>query len=125
MKEVIIGASLEEIMKARLIDMLREFIDIFSWSYQDMPGLDANIVVHRLPLKEELPPVKKKLRRTRPDMSKNIKDEVKKHFDAGLIAVTSYPSRVAVRDQLALLSYIFIGPFYHFLIELHTFILTI
>lgn len=31
------------------------------------------------------------LRRTRPDISKKIKDEVHKQFDAGFLAVTSYP----------------------------------
>lgn len=51
-KEVRVGASLEVSMKARLIDILQEFFDIFSWSCQDMPGLDTDIVVHRLPLKE-------------------------------------------------------------------------
>ena len=82
-------------VKTRLIDMLCKFIDIFSWSYHDMPGLDANIVVHRLPLKEEFPSVKQKLRRMRPDMSKKIKDEVQKQFDAGFLEVTSYPPWVA------------------------------
>ncbi|XP_050877512.1 uncharacterized protein LOC127081282 [Lathyrus oleraceus] len=75
--------------------MLREFMDIFAWSYQDMPGLDTYIVVHRLPLKEECPPVKQKLRRTYLDISKKIKDEVQKQFDAGFLACTSYPPWVA------------------------------
>lgn len=75
-KEVRVEASLEESVKVRLIDILQEFVDIFSWSYRGMPGLDTDIVVHRLPLKEECPPVKQKLRRTCPDMSKKIKDEV-------------------------------------------------
>ena len=77
-REVRIGAALEESVKQRLIAMLREYADIFAWSYEDMPGLDTDIVVHRLPLKEDSPPVKQKLRRTRPDLSKKIKDEVEK-----------------------------------------------
>lgn len=75
-REVRVGASLEESVKARLINLLQEFVDIFTWYYQDILGLDTNIVVHRLPLKEECPPVKQKLQRTRLDMSKKIKDEV-------------------------------------------------
>ena len=50
-REVKIGADLEESIKVRLIDLLREYSDIFAWSYEDMPGLDTYIVVHRLPLK--------------------------------------------------------------------------
>ena len=75
-KEVKIGADLEENVKARLIGLLREYVDVFAWSYQDMPGLDTDIVMHHLPLKEDSPPVKQKLRRTRPDMSKKIKEEI-------------------------------------------------
>lgn len=48
-----------------------------------MPRLDTFIVVHILPLKEECPLVKQKLRRICPDMSKKIKDEVQNQFDAG------------------------------------------
>lgn len=73
-KEVRVGSSLEESVKTRLIDMLQEFTDIFAWAYQDMPGMDADIMLHRLPLKEDCSPVKQKLQRARPDMSKKIKD---------------------------------------------------
>ena len=77
-KEVKIGSNLEDSVKKRLIQMLHDYVEIFAWSYEDMPGLDTDIVVHRLPMKEGCPPVKQKLRRTRPDMSKKIKDEVEK-----------------------------------------------
>ena len=40
------------------------------------------------------PPVKQKVLRMRPDMSEKIKAEVMKHFDAGFLAVTSYPQWV-------------------------------
>jgi len=60
-----------------------------------MPGLDTNIVQHKLPLKEECPPVKQKLRRMKPEMSLEIKEEVKKQFDAGFLAVAKYPQWVA------------------------------
>ncbi|XP_058757655.1 uncharacterized protein LOC131630928 [Vicia villosa] len=94
-REVKIGASLNENVKEKLIGMLKEYSDIFAWSYEDMPGLDTDIVVHRLPLKENSSPVKQKLRRTRPDMSKKIQEEVQKQFDAGFLAVTVYPPWVA------------------------------
>src|SRR4051812_14019308 len=77
-KEVKIRADLEDIVKKRLIQMLQDYVDIFAWSYEDMPGLDTDVVVHRLPIKEGSTPVKQKLRRSRLDMSKKIKDEVEK-----------------------------------------------
>ena len=87
-REVKIGALLEESVKKGLIELLQEYVDIFAWSYQDMPGLDTDIVVYRLPLKEDCPPVKQKLRRTRPEMVVKIKEEVQKQLDAGFLAVT-------------------------------------
>ena len=52
-KQVKIGTTLSPTIRKKLINLLREYNDIFAWSYQDMPGLDTDIVVHRLPLREE------------------------------------------------------------------------
>ena len=57
-KEVEIGSRLCPDVKKGLIDLLREYSDVFTWSYQDMPGLDFEIVEHRFPLNPECPPVK-------------------------------------------------------------------
>ena len=68
--------------KKRLIQMLHDYVEIFSWSCEDMPELDTDIVVHRLPTKEDCPPVKQKVCRMRPEMSEKIKAEVMKQFNA-------------------------------------------
>lgn len=75
-KEVKIRGLLVPRVKERMIELLKEYVDVFAWSYQDMPRLDKDIVEHRLPFKLECPPVKQKLRRTRLDMTINIKEEV-------------------------------------------------
>ena len=59
-KEVKIGANLESSVKQRLIQMLRDYVEIFAWSYEDIPGLDTDIVVHHLPTKEDCPPVNRR-----------------------------------------------------------------
>src|SRR4051812_49825618 len=38
-KEVKIGADLEDSVKQRLIQMLQDYVEIFAWSYEDMPGV--------------------------------------------------------------------------------------
>ena len=50
-KEIRIGSLLALSVKESLIELLKEFSDVFAWSYQDMPGLGTNIVEHHLPLK--------------------------------------------------------------------------
>lgn len=47
-----------------LISLLKAFVDR---SYNDMPGLDPSIAVHRIPLLPDAKPVKQKPRRMKPD----------------------------------------------------------
>jgi len=82
-------------MKQQLYNLLKEFKDIFSWSYKDMPGLDSEIVQYRLPLKPECHPIKQRLRRMKPEVSLKIKEEVEKQFNAGFLVMAQYPQWVA------------------------------
>ena len=90
-KEVKIGSNHEHNVKERLIRMLHDYVEVFSWSDEDIPGLDTDIVVHLLQTKEDCPPVKQKVHHIRPDMSEKIKPEVMKQFDVSFLAVTFYP----------------------------------
>src|SRR3954469_18136552 len=94
-KNIKIGATLGKDVKATLTKLLHEYAEIFAWSYRDMPGLDTDIVVHRLPLKEGCAPVRKKRRRVRPDMDSKIREEVEKQLKAGFLSVVSYPPWIA------------------------------
>uniref|UniRef100_A0A2N9GT35 Uncharacterized protein n=1 Tax=Fagus sylvatica TaxID=28930 RepID=A0A2N9GT35_FAGSY len=73
-REVKIGTRCTTEQKEALIALLREFHEIFAWSYQDMPGLDTDIVVHKIPLKPECKPVKQALRRMKPEVILKIKE---------------------------------------------------
>ncbi|KAL0559476.1 hypothetical protein IC582_004087 [Cucumis melo] len=94
-KEVRIGTLASEQDQSELVALLHEFKDIFAWSYQDMPGLDTEIVTHQLPLKPECKLIRQKLRKLKPKTLIKIKEEVKKQFDAGFLAVAKYPIWVA------------------------------
>lgn len=78
-----------------MIDLLREYTYVFAWSYQDMLGLDTDIVEHYFPLKSEYPSVKPKLRRTHPNMALKIKEEVQKQIDVGFLVTSEYPQWLA------------------------------
>lgn len=94
-KEINIGVTLDENVKKGFIELLHECTDVFAWSYQDMSGLDTDIVVHRLPLKEDCPLVKHKMRSTQPSIAIKIKEEVQKLFDMGFLALSNYAQWVA------------------------------
>jgi len=68
-KNVEIGAGVTKEMKLQLYTLLKDFKDIFAWSYKDMPGLDPEIVQHKLPLKPECHSIKQRLRRMKPEVS--------------------------------------------------------
>ncbi|RVX11208.1 Transposon Tf2-2 polyprotein [Vitis vinifera] len=68
-REIRIGSSLSPDERSRLIDLLRSYLDVFAWSYEDMPGLDPTIVQHHLPILPHARPVKQKLRRLHPRWS--------------------------------------------------------
>ena len=65
-REIRIGSSLSHDERSRLIDLLRSYLDVFAWSYEDMPGLDPTIAQHHLPILPHARPVKQKLRRLHP-----------------------------------------------------------
>ena len=56
-RKVKICTSLDSSTKEEITNLLREYVDIFAWSYQDMPGLSTKIVEHQLPMKPECCPV--------------------------------------------------------------------
>jgi len=57
-KPIFISESLSPSEKEDLINLIREYIDVFAWNYEDMPGLDPQIVMHRLNLNPDTKPVK-------------------------------------------------------------------
>ncbi len=54
------GTTLSPSERTAMIELLKDYKDVFAWLYEDMPGLDTDLVVHRLPLYEGAKPVKQK-----------------------------------------------------------------
>ena len=53
---------------------------VFAWSYEDMSGLDRDIVEHHIPTYLEAKPIKQKLRRLRPEWTEKIREEIAKQI---------------------------------------------
>ena len=65
-RELRIGTTLSADERDSLLRLFISYLDVFTWSYEDMPGLDPSIVQHHLPLVPHAKPVKQKLRRLHP-----------------------------------------------------------
>ncbi|KAK1583598.1 hypothetical protein Q3G72_025383 [Acer saccharum] len=94
-KIVKIGASLCGDIKAKLITLLREYQDVFTWSHKDMPGIDTNVISHYLSIDSGFRPVVQKRRLFNQKRSSAIKKEVEKLLSAGSIREVKYPEWVA------------------------------
>ena len=47
-KPVFISSQLTAQEKEQLVALLKKYVDVFAWTYNEMPGLDPGLVVHSL-----------------------------------------------------------------------------
>ena len=60
-KSTRIGANLERKIKKDLIRFLRENIDVFAWSHNNMLGIDLSVITHRLNIYPSSKPLRQKI----------------------------------------------------------------
>ena len=94
-REIRISSSLSSDERSGLIDLLRSYLDVYAWSYEDMLGLDPTIVQHHLPILPHASLVKQKLRRLYPQWSLQVKEEIQKQLNVGFLSVVEYPEWLA------------------------------
>ncbi|RVW82222.1 hypothetical protein CK203_050770 [Vitis vinifera] len=93
-RELRIGSICLQMREIASSSLLRSYLDVFAWSYEDMPGLDPSIVQHRLPLLPHARPVKQKLRRLHPlELAGERGDQ--KQLSVGFLSVVEYPEWLA------------------------------
>ena len=64
---------------------MKEFYDVFAWTYDDLKVYDPDVIQHTIPVQKNVNPFKQKLRRINPLLLPLIEKEVKKLFDAKII----------------------------------------
>ena len=47
-KSTKIGKEFQPYLKDELVKFLKKNLDVFAWSYEDMPGIDGNVIEHYL-----------------------------------------------------------------------------
>ena len=68
-------------------ETLRKRQKVFAWNYEDMLGVDREIVEHRIPMYSHITPIKQKQRRLRPEWALLIKEEVEKQLKVKFLEV--------------------------------------
>jgi ribonuclease HI len=62
--------------------LLREFADVFFWTYEELRTYETSVIENKIPLKGEAKPFRNKLRQTNPMLLPIMEREVKKLLDA-------------------------------------------
>ena len=69
--------------------------DVFAWTYEDMPGIDLSVIVHRLNVSPSFPPVRQKKRVFAQERDQAIAEEVHKLQEGNFIREVYYPDWLA------------------------------
>jgi ribonuclease HI len=90
-----LSSSLSEKQREEYTNMLKEFADVFAWTYEYLRTYDTSIIEHKIPLKENTKPFRQKLRQISPMLLPVMAKEVKKILDAKIIIPLRYFEWVA------------------------------
>jgi ribonuclease HI len=94
-KNVKISAQCTDEEKLIFTELLREFQDVFAWSYEDIRGFDPDLIQHSIPIKEGIKPVRKKQRPINPAFEATIQKELEKILKAQIIFLVKYSEWVS------------------------------
>jgi ribonuclease HI len=94
-KFVKLSSSLSKEQRAEYAELLKRFVDVFAWTYEDLRTYDIGVIEHKIPLKEETKPFRQKLRPINPMLLPIMEKEVKKLLDAQIIVPLRYSEWVA------------------------------
>ena len=68
-----------------LTAFLRDNLDVFAWSHEDMIGIDPSIIVHKLNVSPSFPPIPQKKLVFAQERDRAIAEEVRKLLEADFI----------------------------------------
>ena len=69
---------------------MKNYTNVFAWSYEDLKEYDTSIIQHNIPIKPREKPFRQKLRRINPMQLPVIEKEIKKLFDAKIIVTLRF-----------------------------------
>ena len=90
-----IRTTLSHEMRSMLVQFLKENLDVFAWSHEDMLGISPKVIEHKLNVNLEKKPIQQKRRVFAPKWNQAITDEVNKLLTAGFIHEVYYPKWLA------------------------------
>jgi hypothetical protein len=81
--------------KKKIVNLVREYKDVFAWSYDELKAYDPKIINHAIPLLEGAKPFRQRLRFMNPKVAPTIQKELQKLYEARIIEPIRYSHWVA------------------------------
>ena len=88
---VFISSQLTTQEKEQLVALLKRYVDVFAWTYEEMPGLDPGLVVHSLDMDSGVKLVVQPARVFHTEVKAQITQEVRKLLAVGFIKPIQHP----------------------------------
>jgi hypothetical protein len=85
MENINLGANFSPEEVVSYTALFKEFCDVFTWSYKEIPGIDPSIIVHEIKTYLGVKHVRQKLHPVYPNKTATIKAEVEKLLKFGFI----------------------------------------
>ena len=90
-----VGSEMPPQEKEKLIDFLRQNVDVFAWDAYEAPGVNPNFICHHLNVSPAVTPKKQPRRRPSKEHADAVREEVMKLKKAGAIKEVFYPEWLA------------------------------
>lgn len=94
-KKTKIGKYLPDILNKDIIELICEYLDIFAWDPNDMPGIPETIARHSLHVDPGVRPVCQKKRIFSEEKLSAIDEELNRLLEAGFIEPVKFPTWIA------------------------------
>ncbi|GKV15403.1 hypothetical protein SLEP1_g26196 [Rubroshorea leprosula] len=94
-RHVHISTTLSMDERAKMVNLLREYKDVFTWNYDEMPRLDPTLVARSLNVDPSMKPIVQPNHAFHPEVTLKIKKEVEKLLAVGFIKPTKKPTWLA------------------------------
>jgi hypothetical protein len=79
----------------KFTNLLHEFQNLFSWSYEDIRGFDPSLIKHVIPIKKGIKPIRKKKRPINLTLEATIRKELETLLKDGIIFSVKYSEWVS------------------------------
>ena len=86
-----IGMILSPEMRTKLVQFLKDNLDVVAWSHEDMLGISPKVIQHKLNVDSERKPVQQRRRVFALKRNQAITDEVNMLLSVGFIWEVYYP----------------------------------